>query len=82
LFYPISVASEAGRFAFVLFTYLFFSTIVSIVMLNYNALQAELTLDYDERTSLSSMRIFFSTVSSIISAVLPLEIVNLFSDVR
>ena len=51
-------------------------------MLNYNALQAELSLDYDERTSLSSYRIFFSTVSSILCAVLPLEIVKLFPDVR
>lgn len=51
-------------------------------MLNYNALQSELTLDYDERTSLSSVRIFFSTVASIIAALLPLEIVKQFSDVR
>ena len=82
LFYPVALESEAGRFVFVLFTYLFFSTVVSIVMLNYNALQSELSLDYDERTSLSSFRIFFSTVASILCAVLPLEIVKLFDDVR
>jgi Na+/melibiose symporter-like transporter len=82
LFYPIDLASEQGRFAFVLFSYLFFSTVVSIVMLNYNALQAELTLDYDERTALSSARIFFSTFSSILCALLPLEIVDLFADVH
>jgi len=82
LFYPVGFESEAGRFAFVTLTYLFFSTIVSIVMLNYNALQAELTLDYNERTALSSARIFFSTVSSIVCAVLPLEIVKSFPDVR
>lgn len=82
LFYPVGLDSQTGRFIFVLLSYLFFSTVVSIVMLNYNALQSELTLDYDERTSLSSVRIFFSTVSSIISAVLPLEIVALFPDVR
>lgn len=82
LFYPVGFESETGRFVFVLLTYLFFSTVVSIVMLNYNALQAELTLDYNERTSLSSYRIFFSTVSSIAAAVLPLEIVGRFADVR
>jgi oligogalacturonide transporter len=82
MFYPVSFASEMVRFAFVLVTYLFFSTVVSIVMLNYNALQAELSLDYDERTSLSSYRIFFSTVSSILCAVLPLEIIKLYPDVR
>jgi oligogalacturonide transporter len=82
LFYPVSLESQTGRFVFVLCTYLFFSTVVSIVMLNYNALQAEMSLDYNERTSLSSYRIFFSTVASIVSAVLPLEIVDMFPDVR
>jgi len=56
--------------------------VVSLVMLNYNALQAEMTLDYNERTSLSSFRIFFSTVASILAALLPLEIVKAFPDVR
>jgi oligogalacturonide transporter len=82
MFYPVGFESHAGRFAFVIVTYLFFSTVVSIVMLNYNALQSELSLDYDVRTSLSSFRIFFSTVASILCAVLPLEIVKLFPDVR
>jgi oligogalacturonide transporter len=62
--------------------YLFFSTVVSIVKLSYNALASELTLDYDERTSLSSFRIFFSVVSSLLSAVLPLEIVKAAPSVR
>jgi oligogalacturonide transporter len=82
LFYPIDFDAEIQRFVFVVFTYLFFSTVVSIVMLNYNALQPEMTLDYDERTSLSSMRILFSTIASIICALVPLEIVKAFPDVR
>jgi oligogalacturonide transporter len=52
------------------------------VKLSYNALAAELTLDYHERTSLSSFRIFFSLASSLLSAVLPLEIVKRAPDVR
>lgn len=82
LFYPVNFASEGARFAFVVAAYLFFSTVVSIVMLNYNALQPELTLSYNERTSLSSFRIFFSTVSSIAAALVPLEIVKATPDVR
>jgi oligogalacturonide transporter len=82
LFYPINLADETHRLIFVICAYLFFSTVVSIVMLNYNALQSELTLDYNERTALSSTRIFFSTVSSILAALLPLEIVKVFPDVR
>jgi oligogalacturonide transporter len=82
MFYPVAYESETLRFVFVIATYLFYSTVVSIVMLNYNALQAEITLDYNERTNLTTFRIFFSTVSSILCALLPFEIVKLFPDVR
>jgi oligogalacturonide transporter len=41
-----------------------------------------MTLDYNERTALSSARIFFSTFSSIIAALLPLEIVKRSTDVQ
>jgi oligogalacturonide transporter len=82
LFYPANYESETARFIFVIAAYLFYSTIISIVLLNYNALQAEMTLDYNERTSLATFRIFFSTVSSILCALLPLEIVKAFPDVR
>lgn len=82
LFYPYNAASETARFLSVVLSYLFFSTVVSIVMLNYNALHSEITLDYHERSSLSSIRIFFSTVASIVAALLPLEIVKVFPDVR
>jgi oligogalacturonide transporter len=82
LFYPYNAPDETQRFILVIASYLFFSTTVSIVMLNYNALHSELTLDYNERTALSSIRIFFSTVSSILCALLPLEIIKSFADVR
>ncbi len=82
LFYPFSMDSEGTRFAAVMLSYLFFSTVVSIVMLNYNALHSEITLDYHERSTLSSIRIFFSTVASIAAALLPLEIVKAFPDVH
>ena len=82
MFYPVAFGSETARFVYVITTYLFYSTVVSIVLLNYNALQAELTLDYNERTSLATYRIFFSTVSAILCALLPLEIVKAFPDVH
>ena len=82
LFYPYNAASETARFTSVIISYLFFSTIVSIVMLNYNALHSEITLDYHERSSLSSVRILFSTIASIVAALVPLEIVKLFPDIR
>lgn len=82
LFYPVAFQHELVRLAYALFSYLFFSTVVSIVMLNYTALQSEMSLDYHERTFLGASRIFFSTFSSILSAVLPLQVVNAFQDVK
>jgi oligogalacturonide transporter len=82
LFYPFSVSSEAARFGLVIMSYLFFSTVVSLVSLNYNALHSEITLDYNERSTISSIRIFFSTAASIAAALLPLEIVKAFPDVH
>ena len=79
---PVKSPAEGARFVYVIATYLFFSTVISIVMTSYNALAAELTLDYNERTSVSSIRIFFSTFASILAAVLPLEIVKLAPDTR
>ena len=82
LYYPYQMESETLRFGSVVLSYLFFSTVVSIVMLNYNALHSEITLDYNERSSLSSIRILFSTLASIVAALVPLEIVKAFPDVH
>lgn len=82
LYYPYQMESETMRFVSVVLSYLFFSTVVSIVMLNYNALHSEITLDYNERSSLSSIRILFSTLASIVAALVPLEIVKAFPDVH
>ncbi len=82
LYYPANFDDEIARFIFVTLTYLFFSTVLSIVKLNYDALQSELTLDYNERTALSSVRILFSTLSAILCAVVPLQLVENFDDVR
>ena len=45
-------------------------------------MHSEITLDYHERSSLSSIRIFFSTVASIVAALVPLEIVKAFPDIH
>ncbi|HUX20957.1 MAG TPA: MFS transporter [Spirochaetia bacterium] len=76
LWTPVHFRAEAARFAFVLFAYLFFSTIITMVMIPYNALAAELTLDYRERSSLVSIRMAFSMGSTLVCAVVPLAVVN------
>ncbi len=82
MWFPVSFESESARFAFVVAGYMFFSTVNTLVMIPYNALSSELTLDYNERTSLQSFRMFFSASSSILCALLPLEIVKHFESSR
>lgn len=82
LWYPVDFDKEIHRFAYVVIAYLVFSTVVTIVMVPYNALSAELTLDYDERTSLTSYRVLFSSLSSLICAVLPLKIIRMFPEIE
>ncbi len=82
MWYPVAFEAEMARFAYVLAAYLFFSTAYTIVMIPYFALPSELTTDYHERTALSTVRMFFSSASSLFCAVVPLEIVKLFPDQR
>jgi oligogalacturonide transporter len=82
MWYPIDLEVELHLFLYILIAYIFFSTVITMVMIPYNALASELTLDYNERTSLTTYRIVFSGLSSLLCAVLPLKIVDLFPDVR
>jgi len=49
--------------------YILFDTAVTVVSCPYDALVPELTLDYDERTSVTSYRAFFSIVTGLLAAV-------------
>lgn len=62
-------ASETLRFVYALFAYLLFSTVYTMVWVPYNAIAAEMTPDYDERTRLSTARIIFSNLGGIVCAM-------------
>ncbi|NJK33535.1 MAG: MFS transporter [Oscillatoriales cyanobacterium SM2_2_1] len=59
---------------------LLFNTFYTAVNLPYSALTPELTRDYHERTSLNNFRFAFSIGGSLVSAVLHLRIIALFTD--
>ena len=82
LWYPVNFPNQLGKFLYALSAYLIFTTVITMVMTPYTALGAELTLDYNERTSLNSYRLAFSIGSGLACAVLPMLIVNAFDDVR
>ena len=58
--------------------YAVFDTAFTFVTMPYFALTPELTSDYDERTDLTTTRMFFSILGSLIAYTIPLMIVNGF----
>lgn len=71
---PVSFQKEGMTFIFVLLAYLFFSTVYTMVWVPYNAIAAELTSDYDERTKLSTYRMIFSNVAGILAGILAKDV--------
>ena len=53
-----------------------YDTFATFVYMPYYALTPELTEDYDERTNLTSYRMFFSLVGQLIAFVVPLAIIG------
>ncbi len=58
--------------------YLFFDAAATLLYMPYFALTPELTSDYDERTSLTSYRMFFSILGSLLAFTVPWFIIDSF----
>jgi GPH family glycoside/pentoside/hexuronide:cation symporter len=56
--------------------YFLFDTMVTLVFIPYIALTPQITQDYDERTSLTSFRMVFSLIGSMVAFVLPLAYIG------
>jgi GPH family glycoside/pentoside/hexuronide:cation symporter len=69
---PVSLAIYYG------ILYAVFDTAFTFVTMPYFALTPELTSDYDERTDLTTTRMFFSILGSLIAFTIPLMIVDGF----
>ncbi len=59
--------------------YILYEAAATFLYMPYFALTPELTSDYDERTSLTSYRMFFSILGSLLAFTVPLMIVGSFS---
>jgi GPH family glycoside/pentoside/hexuronide:cation symporter len=58
--------------------YMVFDATATFIYMPYFALTPELTSDYDERTSLTTYRMFFSIVGSLAAFTVPLAIIGTF----
>jgi GPH family glycoside/pentoside/hexuronide:cation symporter len=59
--------------------YVVYDAAATFVYMPYFALTPELTLDYDERTALTSYRMFFSILASLVAFTVPLAIIGTFT---
>jgi oligogalacturonide transporter len=71
LFYSFGISGTVGRIIYHVFAYMFFCTAFTIVMVPYNAILSDITQDYNERTSFTTIRMMMSGAASLICAVLP-----------
>jgi glycoside/pentoside/hexuronide:cation symporter, GPH family len=67
---PFDRGNQWGLFFFYTLISILFNSFYTVVNLPYTALTAELTPDYDERTSLSTFRFMFSIGGSIVSLLI------------
>ncbi|MEI7646192.1 MAG: MFS transporter [Chloroflexales bacterium] len=72
---------DTGKFIYYLVVGLLFNIAYTAVNVPYTALTAELTQDYDERTSLNAFRFAFSIGGSLVAGVLHPLIVGRFAEV-
>ncbi|MCL2425748.1 MAG: MFS transporter [Oscillospiraceae bacterium] len=82
MWFPLSGGTEISRVVFYMFAFVLMNTVTTIVQVPYLSMAAELTTDYNERTSLTNVRMLVSVTSSIICAVVPMLIVGAYQDVR
>lgn len=80
LWYSFGISGTAGKFIYYTFVYILFSTAFTIVMVPYNSILADMTPDYNQRSSFTGVRLGFSAASAIICAVVPAMITGAFSD--
>lgn len=77
VFSPPAMNSQSVIFAYLLVSVLLMYTSRTVFETPYLALAPELTLDYDERTTLSGYKQFFGTLGDATGAMLPLILIDM-----
>jgi GPH family glycoside/pentoside/hexuronide:cation symporter len=78
-FIPIGLSSTAS-FIWITLSFMFFGTLWTITNVPYYALSAELTKDYDERSSLTAFRMIMAVPAYILGAAITPLIANSFGN--
>ncbi|MBA1335322.1 MAG: Sodium:galactoside symporter family protein [Firmicutes bacterium] len=70
---------QLGLFLYATLTFVLHMTAFTVIQVPYQTLTAEMTTDYDERTSLTAYRMAFSIIGGLIAAIIPWMIISGFS---
>ncbi len=70
LWYSFGLTDITAKFIYYTIAYILFSTAFTIVMVPYNALLADMVKNYEDRIGFSTIRMFLSSLSALISVVL------------
>lgn len=79
LWLPLRLSQQWEKYLFVLAGCLLFRTVYTMVMIPYQAMKAELSLDYQERSAVNLACMLFSTAAAVMGLLLPLWLTNAFS---
>lgn len=78
MWYSFGITGETAKFIYYMLAYMFFGTAFTIVMIPYNAILPDITSDYNERTSFTTVRMAFSAGTAILAAVVPMMVIKGF----
>ena len=70
------IGSQTGLAIYYAFAFILYDLLATVLYMPYFALTPELTSDYDERTSLTTYRMVFSTIGAMVAFVVPLAIIG------
>lgn len=73
---PPFLSGDTALAIYYAFAYVLYDTAATFVYMPYFALTPELTDDYDERTKLTSFRMVFSIVGSLVAFIVPMMIIR------
>jgi GPH family glycoside/pentoside/hexuronide:cation symporter len=79
LWWQPQLASQVGIAVYYGLAYIVYDLAASFVYMPYYALTPELSDDYDERTSLTTYRMFYSIVGSMIAFIVPLAVIGVMA---
>lgn len=81
MWWPIGFKNEILQILYYAFFYMLSNTVATFVQVPFIAMSAEISTDYEERNSISSIRMIISLLSSLVCAILPMIITGMFDNV-